>query len=287
MARYAKLFRTDFIQLQALQKAIYVAGVKVKTTIKIDPRELEFIEKYLGRLRKKLTTGLSVFAVEGARGIQEEIERRALFANAPGDYEMLFTGATEQQPAIAQLRNRILPMIMNTQNVTQKGNWVDVGLVDLNMLAEVKITDLVTGHAGAPDIGASEKAFGKEVGPKGGRIATQAGGRSEFIETWQIVEFGTGIFARHPDFGWNKRLTGPTKHPEIPGAWFLDPKAFARSKDGEEETAKAGKSNEGIALGQPGGHFLFGARGEATGFALVEIDIALKRINALLDRILG
>ena len=186
--------------------------------------------------------------------------------------------------AAAQFENVILPMIkrFKPRKLSGAGRKTQrLGIISLAELGTVQIGDVVPQTfpreqfkegMDSSDLGEGladrfEPGSGANAtGQLSGNVST--GGRSDYTETWQIVEFGTGIYADHPFWGWGPRLTGASKGKSPPlsgtgpwasqGAWWLDPTV--------------------VVLGQEGSHFLDNPRGGYT-FASQELRGAMDAIK--------
>ena len=242
------------------------------------------IKEALEQIQLLMTTELELLAIRAIRAIIAVVTARAE-ATPVGAYEYIvlsasqYTGVkasdkadiskfskalleegfvqeTRERGAEEQFRTRIIPMIARSQPIPMSGgNEVRVGAISLSELSTVQITDL------APTKMPSE-VFQGDAQTTTGEVLSSVG--SEYTDTWQIIEFGTGKFAKHPFWGYGPRLTGVTKvssDSAHPGAWYL------------------GKNL--LILGQEGAHFLTDPRRDVS-YAAQETQAAIEAIELYL-----
>jgi hypothetical protein len=246
-------------------------------------KESEDIDGFLNKVVETLFYGIHEIAGAGARAIQEKTLERLLGEYRPGPFMMLNKNAT-RQPILEAFTERIVPLMFLEPQVMYGGRGqISLGIFDLNALAEIDATDLVQlevsvvttfeqDDVGIMEAGAKQEGFGIRGG---GRSIGGTRGESEFVHVWQMIEFGTGIFSQHPSYGWVPRDEGavykkdgsPIKVPDGGGAWHVGP-------------------GGPIALGQKGGHFLFGVR-QSMQFAAEDYRVAVKAITQYINQTLG
>jgi len=262
--------------------------VRVEFTLEFD--KTDEVKRQLGFINHLLNEGLSELARAAGLAIIATIGQRAASAEiGPYSYMSFPTpfhamagigdyGEVQNKGAELQFYNLIVPMIQSSQPIpiSTGGRHVEVGIISLTELSTVKITDAVGEHADIDELDdlfdtrpdAAIAMGSRDLGVDIERQATGTPG-DDYIDTWQIVEFGTGQFAQHPFWGWGPRLEGYSKveNSPHPGAWWI----------------RRGKL---MGIGQAGGHFLDDPRNGAV-YAQQEILAATRAINLYFNRILA
>jgi len=284
-------------------KAIYILNklgvgyteyqANMKIDLKITLKGYKDYDKALAALYYIITEGIDALTIAGAQAIVNVVALRAAQAEIGGyHYISLAAGGLSQDPqygiegeatgqgAEAQFTSEVLPIIRLSEPVMEGGNISRAHIISLKELSTVKIRNNARREKPG-DVAKKTAAKAKAASSEGPISGTQyeyhatgdagsssgGGTGSEYTDVWQIVEFGTGIFAEHPFWGWGVRTEGRTKFPGPGnvGAWY-----FGRNL---------------LILGQPGAHFLEEARGGIT-YALQEFQAAENAINNYLRQAL-
>lgn len=292
----------------------------VVVTFDPEMKNEESFQRDLKEIERVIVKDLSRLALTATTAIQRVTAKRAEIGKyAPGNYaiQTLDGGFREPevQPAIDQLTSRIIPIIkQRSKVVTNRPGKVTRGFAAYTDLENVKITDLVSSKAptgAASTIADSDAMKAARTSPqlherdvagrgtiKGGRGGHTTG--SDYIDTWQILEYGTGVYAEHPDFGWGPRLTGDSKvdisRYTTRGDSYLPSGGSPFETTSERSTAQTSlvggawylnpKSKSPTILGQKGGHFLFGLPGSSELDAM-DYKAAMNAIQQFLDRRFG
>jgi hypothetical protein len=276
---FRKFYGTRSTSLIGKAKDLYSRGrIGFQKSVELDITPalegIDDVEAFLDRVSRLVTTDLGAMARAGAEAIQLETLRRLVTDHTPGPFVTQGYKIAKGQVAIDQFVERIFPLLFLEPKVMYGSRGtITLGIFDLEKLAEIKISDIVQMQKSPKysDAGITEKAAMQDRatikgGAKSGRRTRI--NNSPYVHTWQIIEFGTGIFAQHPEWGWGPREEGPTKVPGGGGAW------------------RYGQNPGFISLGQKGGHFMFGVR-EEVEFARRDYEVALAAITTYLNVKLG